>query len=135
MSENVGQARLCAVVFQGTLDVTLPALNIATRDGSASRGGADIQQDYIPTPTPGQFVFSAASQGRMCTNIPIVDDLILEQTIEDFFADLSFMAGQQPPRVTIQPSTTTVEIEDNDRKYFILYRNFGFSVAPADMKQ
>ena len=98
------------------MDVTLPQLNIGTTDGTASRGGLGVQQDYIPTPTPNQFVFSAANQGRMCTNIPIVDDLVLEQTIEDFFADLSFNIGEEPDRVTILPATTTVEIEDNDRK-------------------
>ena len=117
VNENVGQAQLCAIVHEGSLAVTLPSLNIVTRNGTASPGNG-VPQDYIPTPTPDQFVFSAADMGRMCTNIPIVDDLLLELTIEDFFADLSFTAGEEPDRVTIMPGTTEVDIRDNDRKCY-----------------
>ena len=95
-------------------------MNIATggRGETASQGGLGLSQDYIPTPTPDQFVFSAADMGCMCTYIPIVDDLLFELTIEDFFADLSFTAGEKPDRVTIMPRTTKVDIRDNDGKCY-----------------
>ena len=118
VDESVGQAQLCASVREGSLAVTLPSLNIATRDGTASQGGPGVLQDYIPTPTPDQFVFSVANKVRMCTNTPIVDDILLELTIEDFFADLSFTAGEEPDRVTIMPRTTEVDIRDSDRKCY-----------------
>lgn len=118
VSESVGQASVCAVVVQGSLAVTLPELNIVTRDGTATRGGViGVQQDYISQPTPGQFVFSSAGPSRMCTNIAIVDDSLLELTTEDFFADLSFNVGEEPGRVRISPATTEVDIIDNDRKH------------------
>lgn len=116
VDENVGQARLCATVHEGSLAVTLPPLNVATRDGTASRGGPSVQQDYIPIPIPDQFFFSAANMGPLCTDIPIVDDLLLELTIEEFFADLSFTAGDEQDRVTIMPGTIEVAIRDNDCK-------------------
>ena len=116
VNENVAQAQICAIVHQGTLAVQLPQLNIATRDGTATRGGPGVQQDYIPPPNPNNFVFSSTNMGQMCTNIPIVEDIFLELPIEDFFADLSFSVGEVPERVTILPVTTTVEITDNDRK-------------------
>ena len=116
-NENAGQSRLCAVVLSGSLAVTLPALGIDTRDGTASRGAPSIQQDYIPTPTPDMFVFSSTNMGPICTNIPIVNDNLLEQTIEDFFADLAFAAGSEPDRVTLAPAITEVDIIDDDRKY------------------
>ena len=118
VNEDVGQARLCAGILFGSLAVALPQLNVATRDGTASRGGGGVQQDYIPTPTPNQFRFSSNNMGDMCTNIPIVDDLVLEMTVEDFFADLSFNAGEEPERVTISPATTEIDITDNDGKPF-----------------
>ena len=116
-NENAGQSRLCAVVLSGSLAVTLPALGIDTRDGTASRGTPSMQQDYIPTLTPNEFVFSLTNMGPICTNIPIVNDNLLEQTIEDFFADLAFAPGSQPARVLIAPATTEVDIIDDDRKY------------------
>ena len=118
VNEDVGQARLCAGILFGSLAVALPQLNVATRDGTASRGGGGVQQDYIPTPTPNQFRFSSNNMGDMCTNIPIVDDLVLEMTVEDFFADLSFNAGEEPERVRILPATTEIDITDNDGKPF-----------------
>ena len=116
-NENAGQSRLCAVVFSGSLAITLPALGINTRDGTASRGTTSIQQDYIPTPAPNESVFSSTNMGPMCTNIPIVNDNLLEQTIENFFADLAFAAGSEPDRVTVAPAITEVDIIDDDRKY------------------
>ena len=114
--ESAGQSSICAAVLEGTLAVTLPELNIVTRDGTASRGGLGVQQDYIPMPFPSQFVFSSTNMGSMCTNIPIVNDNVLEQTVEDFFADLFFAIGSEPDRVTISPLTTEVDIIDNDSK-------------------
>ena len=113
-NETVGQSRICASVLSGSLAVTLPTLGINTRDGTASRGTPSIQQDYIPTSTPNEFVFSSTNMGPICTNIPIVSDNILDQTIEDFFADLVFATGSEPDRVTISPATTQVDIIDDD---------------------
>ena len=128
--ESAGQSRFCASVLEGTLAVILPELNIVTRDGTASRGGLGVQQDYIPMPTPDQFVFSSTNMGSMCTNIPIVNDNVLEQTIEDFFADLFFAIGSEPDRVTISPLTTEVDIIDNDSKcgsHCAVYINTNFN--------
>ena len=113
-NEDASQATLCALVSEGSLAVALPALNIIPRDGTASRGGSGVQQDYIPTPNPDRFVFSSRNAGPSCTTIPIVKDNVLEQTIEDFFADLAFAAGSEPARVTILPATTQVDILDDD---------------------
>ena len=118
VDESIGQAQLCAIVRESSLAVTLPPLNIATGGETASEGGLGLSQDYIPIPTPDQFVFSVANKVRMCTNTPIVDDILLELTIEDFFADLSFTAGEEPDRVTIMPRTTKVDIRDNDGKCY-----------------
>ena len=113
--ESVGRVVVCASVIQGSLAVTLPELNIATRDGSATHS---VPQDYISVLSPNQFVFSAANQGNsMCTNIPIVDDSVFELN-ENFFADLSFNVAELPDRVTISPSATEVIIVDNDCKHF-----------------
>ena len=56
------------------------------------------------------------NMGPICTTIPIVDDNQLEQTIEDFFADLAFAAGSAPDRVKLSPAITTINITDDDRK-------------------
>ena len=119
VNEDIGQASLCASVLEGSLGVTLPALNIATRDGSASHGGLGAPpQDYIPIPIPDQIVFSTTNQDNsMCANIAIVDDQVLEVD-ENFFADLSFGVTELPDRVTISPARTEVDIVDNDRKHF-----------------
>ena len=115
VEESVEQASLCAMIFEGSLAVTLPPLNIAIRDGTSQGGaGPSVQQVYIPTPNPDQFIFSVADVGPICTNIIIMEDLVLELTLEDFFADLSFTAGDEPERVTISPVTTEVNIRDND---------------------
>ena len=115
VDESSGRAVVCASVIQGSLAVTLPELNIATRDGSATHS---VPQDYIPVLSPNQFVFSAANQGnRMCTNIPIVDDSVFELN-ENFFADLSFNVTEPPDRVTISPPAAQVIIMDNDSKHF-----------------
>ena len=110
------QARVCAAILSGTLAVTLPALVIVTRDGTASQIGSNIQQDYITTTTPNEFIFSSTNMGSVCTNIAIVSDNLLEQTIEDFFADLVFAAGSEPDRVIVSPATTEVDIIDDDSK-------------------
>ena len=109
------QARICAAVRDGSLAVTLPALGIDLRDGTASRGTPTITQDYIPTPNPNDFVFTSTNMGPLCTTIPIVSDNLLEETIEDFFAELAFAAGIIPGRVTISPAITRVDIIDDDR--------------------
>ena len=115
-SENAMQARICAAVRDGSLAVTLPALGIDLRDGTASRGTQTITQDYIPTPTPDDFIFTSTNMSPLCTTIPIVSDNLLEKTIEDFFADLAFAAGNIQDRVTISPAETRVDIIDDDRK-------------------
>lgn len=115
--ESAMQARICAAIISGTLAVTLPALGIELRDGTASRGTLTITQDYIPTPNPNEFTFSSTDSDPMCTTIPIVSDNLLEPTIEDFFADLAFAAGSEPDRVTISPVITRVDIMDDDSKY------------------
>ena len=116
-NESAMQARVCATVLSGSLAVTLPALGIDTRDGTASRASTPTTtQDYIPTPTPEEFTFSSTNLGPICTTIPIVSDFLLEQTIEDFFADLAFAAGSEPDRVTVSPATTEVDIIDDDSK-------------------
>ena len=115
-SENATQACICAAVRDGSLAVTLPVLGIDLRDGTASRGTPTITQDYIPTPTPNDFIFTSTNMGPLCTTIPIVSDNLLEETIEDFFADLAFAAGNIPDRVTISPAVTRVDIIDDDRK-------------------
>ncbi|MCG8625761.1 MAG: hypothetical protein MJE68_27650 [Proteobacteria bacterium] len=116
-SESAMQARICAAVLSGSLAVTLPALGIDTRDGTATLGTPTSTQDYIPTPNPNNFTFSM--MGPICTTIPIVDDILLEQTIEDFFADLAFAVGSEPDRVTLSPAITTINITDDDCKYRI----------------
>ena len=115
-SESAMQARICAAVLSGSLAVTLPALDIDTRDGTATRGTPTSTQDYIPTPNPNDFTFSMTNMGPICTTIPIVGDNLLEQTIEDFFADLAFAAGSAPDRVTLSPAITRIDIIDDDRK-------------------
>ena len=115
-NEGAMQAHVCATVLSGSLAVTLPALGIDTRDITASQSGSNVQQDYIPTPTPNEFIFSSMNMGRVCTNIAIVSDRLLEQTVEDFFADLAFPAGSEPDRVTVSPATTRVDIIDDDSK-------------------
>ena len=115
-SESAMQARICAAVLSGSLAVTLPALGIDTRDGTATRATPTSTPDYIPTPNPTDFTFSMTNMGPICTTIPIVDDNLVEQTIEDFFADLAFAAGSAPDRVIISPAITTINITDNDRK-------------------
>ena len=115
-SENATQACICAAVRDGSLAVTLPALGIDLRDGTASRRTPTITQDYIPTPTPNDFIFTSTNMGPLCTTILIVSDNLLEETIEDFFAELAFAAGNIPDRVTISPAKTRVDIIDDDRK-------------------
>ena len=119
-NESAMQARVCATVLSGSLAVTLPALGIVTRDGTASQSGSNVQQDYIPTPTPNEFIFSSTNMGPVCTNIAIVNDNLLEQTIENFFADLVFAASSGPDQVTVSPATTQVDIIDDDSKYCII---------------
>ena len=115
-SENAAQACICAAVHDGSLAVTLPMLGIDLRDGTASRGTPTITQDYIPTPTPNDFIFTSTNMGPICTTIPIVGDNSLEETTEDFFAELAFAAGNIPDRVTISPAITRVDIIDDDRE-------------------
>ena len=50
---------------------------------------------------------------RMCHNIPITVDGLLEPLEEDFFINLLFLGGT-PPRVTLDPDEATVIILDND---------------------
>ncbi len=115
-NEDVMQASICAAVLSGSLSITLPALGINTRDGTATRGTPTSAQDYIPTPNPTSFTFSMTNMGPICTTIPIVSDRLLEETIEDFFADLAFAVGSEPDRVTISPAITTINIISGDRK-------------------
>ena len=115
-SESAMQARICAAVLSGSLAVTLPALGIDTRDGTATRGTLTSTQDYIPTPNPKDFTFSMTNMDAICTIISIVGDNFLEQTIEDFFADLAFATHSIPDRVILSPAITTIDITDDDRK-------------------
>ena len=64
--------------------------------------------------SPSSFVFSDSSARRMCTTIPISDNQVLEETIENFFVDL--MLTSAVDRVSIDPVTAEVSILDNDRK-------------------
>ena len=115
VDESIGRAVICASVMEGSLAITLPALNIAIRDGSASRS---VPQDYISVLSPSQFVFSPTNQDNsMCTNIPIVNDSVLELD-ENFYADFSFGVAEPPDRVTLSPAETEVVIIDNDGKHF-----------------
>ena len=47
----------------------------------------------------------------MCMTIRIMDDDILEEAVEYFFADLSLM---QTERVVFDPQRTRINIMDND---------------------
>jgi hypothetical protein len=116
-NEDVMQASICAAVLSGSLSVTLPALGIDTRDGTATRGTQTSAQDYIPTPNPTGFTFSMTNMGPICTSIPIVGDNLVEETIENFFADLAFAVGSEPDRVIISPAVTRIDIINDDRKY------------------
>ena len=54
------------------------------------------------------------SVSRMCAPIPIIDDLILEQT-ETFFV----IASERDLDVGIDPSMAIVNIQDNDGVYWL----------------
>ena len=54
------------------------------------------------------LVFSAGDV-RQCVNISLIDDDSLEE-VEEFSADISTLVS----RVTIDPATTTVELQDDD---------------------
>ena len=64
--------------------------------------------------SPSSFVFSDSSAGRMCATIPISDNQVLEETIENFFVDLTLTSAVD--RVSIDPVTAEVNILDNDCK-------------------
>lgn len=117
--EYAFQAHICAAVLQGSLAITLPSLNIMLRNGTASQDGLSVRQDYVPTLNPADhFNFSSTNFGPICVTISILNDNLLELTIEDFFADLAFATHDKQDRVTISPATTRVYIIDDDSKCF-----------------
>ena len=64
--------------------------------------------------SPSSFFFSDTSAGRMCTTIPISDNQVIEETIENFFVDLTLTSAVD--RISIEPATAEVSILDNDGK-------------------
>ena len=70
-------------------------------------GGVDYS-----APNPTTFTFTSA-QTLQCTNIPIIDDSILEE-IETFTIQLSQSSPE--PGVSVLPAIATVFINDNDGK-------------------
>ena len=109
VGESVEQARICFRVLQGRLGhADSLAVNITTRDGTATRGGQGFQQDYS-SPILHFFILFY----RICTNIFIVDDLTLDSAVnETFFVDLLLV--DVVDRVTISPSTVVVSIIDDE---------------------
>ena len=115
VDESIGQVHLCVNV-SGPLNVNTPLLSITTRDGTASAGN---QGDFIPKPSPDQLsVTISSNSNRICTNITIVNDNNLENTIESFSVDLSFACGdlETLSRTIVLPNSTQVTIQDDDGK-------------------
>lgn len=75
---------------------------------------AGVLQDYIGVPSPSTFTYSGTNSQPMCTTIPISDNQVLEETIEDFFVNLALSTAVE--RVSIDPDRAQVNILDNDRK-------------------
>ena len=63
---------------------------------------------------PGVIVSLNQTSPRVCFDIPILDDNILE-TLEDFLGELALL-GPVPPATTLGTAQTTVTIFDNDCK-------------------
>lgn len=70
--------------------------------------------DYIPAPDPNKPVLNISKgQERDCTNITILDDILVE-TVEEFNVTLSPLSNTFGAGVTITREVATVEIEDDD---------------------
>ena len=86
---------------------------------SCTAGSMQSNADYSPPPS-SFYNFGGTSR---CLNVTIFDDPIHEGT-ENFTGQLTGVltgAGVVPniPRLTIQPRQTTIQITDNDGKYFL----------------
>lgn len=69
------------------------------------------QEDYIPIESALSFTQQTSSQ--QCTNVSIVDDIILENT-EQFFVSLASINPSVP--VVVSTPVATVNIVDDDSK-------------------
>ena len=72
--------------------------------------------DYSETVTSLLF---GPGDSRLCENVPIIDNTILEVLEEDFFIDIDLVVvtaeeTELASRITLDPSTSTVTIIDDD---------------------
>lgn len=80
-------------------------------------------QDYLPVST--EVTFNADEETRMCRDVTIRDDFILEGE-ETFLLEITTTA---PELTIVAPVTIRITIEDNDGKLFQL----GFGALPQSM--
>ena len=73
---------------------------------------ADEGKDYIPTPSPMTVVLMRG-QDMACSNITIIDDLIVEEN-KEFNVNVTEVSHTFAAGVNILRGTAVVSIEDDD---------------------
>ena len=112
--EQEGFVEICAVLQGGTASLggLLPQINVATMDGAAVGG-----LDYDIITDPRAFSFQSGAPSRMCTNVTIIMDDLLEER-ESF--SVSLTVSTPDPRVILDPAQTHVDILDSNGKFHCL---------------
>ena len=129
VSENESMVKVCATVYHPMIDCPIGFpfnVRLTTTNDSAGKERVKITDlcnrplFLVPAADYNHIFYNLAFDTcdiRQCTEIPIVDDMIVELT-ESFFVTLERTPGLDS-RITLKPVDGEIEITDDDGMQYI----------------